>query len=161
MWTQFYSTVVSWWSPLTSFAVVLTNGCKEKHKIIKKLTMYEHILEVSPNTSWHCLSSVKLSPGRLWLSSCSFVIKSWGGASRRHRPPPALPTIKSNTRLELPPFPPLNVCIQNYSVFGLCSSSGILNTRIYDVLETIPVSKTLCFLVCVFKIHDGWSPETQ
>jgi hypothetical protein len=41
---------------------------------------------------------------------------------------------------------------RNYSVFGLCPSSGILKTRDHNVSETDPVSETLCSLV--FRIPD-------
>jgi hypothetical protein len=36
---------------------------------------------------------------------------------------------------------------QNYWVFGLCPSSGILETRKHNVSETGYVSETLCCLV--------------
>jgi hypothetical protein len=36
---------------------------------------------------------------------------------------------------------------QKYWVFGLCPSSGILETRKHNVLETDIVSEKLCFLV--------------
>jgi hypothetical protein len=49
---------------------------------------------------------------------------------------------------------------QNYWVSGLCSSSGILNTRKHNVSEIGSVFETLCFLI--FRIlDDGQSPETQ
>jgi hypothetical protein len=49
---------------------------------------------------------------------------------------------------------------QNYWVFGLHPSSGILKTVEHNILETDPVSKTLCSLV--FRIpDDGQCPKTQ
>jgi hypothetical protein len=36
---------------------------------------------------------------------------------------------------------------QNYWVFGLFPSSGILETRKHDISATDPVCETLCFLV--------------
>jgi hypothetical protein len=49
---------------------------------------------------------------------------------------------------------------QNYYVFGLCPSSGILENRKHNVSETDQVSETLCFLV--FRItDDGQSPRPQ
>jgi hypothetical protein len=38
---------------------------------------------------------------------------------------------------------------QNYWVFGLCPSSGILGTIKHDVSERDPVSETSCFIVPV------------
>jgi hypothetical protein len=51
---------------------------------------------------------------------------------------------------------------QNYWVYGLCLLSVILKiTREHNVLETDPVSETLCSLV-IFRISDdGQSPKTQ
>jgi hypothetical protein len=50
--------------------------------------------------------------------------------------------------------------IQNYRIFGLCSPSGILEARKHTVLETDPVSETLCFLASRIP-DDGQSPKTQ
>jgi hypothetical protein len=47
---------------------------------------------------------------------------------------------------------------QNYWVFGLCPSSGILETRKHDVSETGSVSETSCFLVST--VPDGKVKKT-
>jgi hypothetical protein len=66
------------------------------------------------------------------------------------------------------------VCnIQNYWVFGICPSSGILETRKHSVSETVsgpsfshlrtetdPVSETLCYLVSRIP-DDGQIPKKK
>jgi hypothetical protein len=49
---------------------------------------------------------------------------------------------------------------QNYCVFGLSISSGILESRKHNVSETGSVSETSCFLLSRIP-DDGQSPNTQ